>query len=200
MKSKKVINSILILILGIALGIFSKWLDNLVLDSNIWWHEVIEYFDLGNFFSNMGIWIFIAVFISVYSEKAIRSSINVFLFFIGMTASYHLYTIFVSGFNPISYMMIWYIITLISPILAYICWYSKKDTKIASFISLIILFVMYQCCFSIGILYFDFRGILYTIIFIATIVILYKNPKRTIINLLISLLLAFFIRIPFISG
>ena len=199
MKSKKIINSILMLTIGISLGIFSKWLDNLVLDSNIWWHEIIEYFDLGNFFSNMGIWIFIAVLISIYSKTALKASINVFLFFIGMTVSYHLYTIFVSGFNPVSYMMIWYIITLVSPILAYICWYSTKETKVASIISGLILFVTYQCCFSIGMWYFDFKGVLYTIIFVATVFILYRNPKRTILSLLIGLVLSFFIRIPFIG-
>lgn len=190
----KVINTILIFILGIALGIFSKWLDNLSIDNTIWWQNIIDILDLRNVFSLFGIWIFIAVTISVFSSTPKRASLNVLLFFIGMTVSYHIYTILFSGFNPFNYMMIWYSITLISPLLAFICWFAKGKGKLSFIISTLILTAMALSSFSIGVWYFDINSIIDLLLFVGTILVLYKNSKRTIYSIFFSLILSFIIR------
>mgnify|MGYP004588528341 FL=1 len=187
----KIINTLLIFLLGIILGIFSKWLDNLGINDEIWWQHIIGILDLRNVFSLFGIWIFIATAISVFSKTPLRASLNVFLFFLGMTVSYHLYTIYFSGFNPKSYMIIWYVITLITPILAFICWYAKGNGKISLIICSGILAVMLMSSFSIGMWYFYFKSIIDTILFIGTMGILYTNPKKSVCSLLGSLIIAF---------
>lgn len=193
--SRKIINTALIFLLGIILGIFSKWLDNLSIDDTIWWQHILGILDLSNVFSLFGIWIFIATTISIFSKTPLRASLNVFLFFVGMTVSYHLYTFYFSGFNPKSYMMIWYGITIITPLLAFICWYAKGKEKTSIIISSIILAIMLISSFSIGIWYFYFKSIIDTILFIGTVLVLYVSPKNSAYSLLIALLLAFIFRI-----
>ena len=64
--------------------------------------------DVGNFLGRFAIWVLIALCISIYSNSAIRASINVFVFFVGMVASYYLYSNYIAGFFPRSYAMIWF--------------------------------------------------------------------------------------------
>lgn len=190
--SKKVINTFIVLVFGIVLGIFSKWLDNTPLNDSIMWKRfLLGYLDLGNVFSMIGIWLLIALCISIYSATPLRASINVFIFFLGMNISYHIYTIIFAGFNPMNYMMIWYFLTLFSPILAFICWYSKGAGIIPVIINTCIIVIMILCCFGIGMWYFDFTSIINTIIFIITLIILYNTPQKSIITLIGGLVIAF---------
>lgn len=77
------------------LGVISKVLDT---TSSNYLPYFLEILDLRNFFSRKGVWLFLAVIISVYSKSPIRAAINVFLFFVGMVSSYYLYTVMVAGF------------------------------------------------------------------------------------------------------
>lgn len=189
----KILNPFLLFLFGVILGVFSKWLDNLSINDSVWWQHLLGILDLSNIFSSFGIWLLIAITISVFSKNSRRASINVLLFFVGMTISYHLYTIFFSGFNPMQYMMIWYAFTLLSPLLAYICWYAKGKSKISILISSLILSIMLISSFNIGIGYFDLKSIIDLFIFIGTVLVLYVNPKNTIYSLVISIILAFVI-------
>ena len=181
----KIINTFLIFLFGVVLGIFSKWLDNLSIDDSVWWQHIWGILDLRNVFSLFGIWMFIAITISVFSKTPRRASINVLCFFLGMTVSYHLYTIRFCGFNPLKYMMMWYGFTLISPLLAYVCWYAKGKNKVSMIISSLILSVMFISSFHIGRWYFDLKSIIDLLIFIGTVIVLYVNPKNTIYNIVI---------------
>ena len=187
--SRKILNTSSIFLLGIILGIFSKWLDNLSIDDTVWWQHIFGILDLRNVFSLFGIWIFIAATISVFSKTPLRASLNVFLFFVGMTVSYHLYTIYFSGFNPKNYMMIWYGITAITPIFAFICWYAKGNNKISIMISSGILAVMLIESFSIGLWYFYFKSVIETLLFLGTMTVLYTKPKNSIYSLLFAVII-----------
>ena len=181
--SLQITYSILILLFGIALGVFSKWLDTMGINDAIWWQRILGIIDLRNVFSEFAIWLFIALAIAVYSHSPLRAGFNVFLFFAGMCISYHFYTIVFAGFNPRRYMMIWYGLTLVSPALAFICWYGKGDTIVSLVIDILILSVMMLACFAIGFLYFAVTRIINVILFAGAAVILYRKPKQMVISI-----------------
>lgn len=77
----KILNTFFIFLFGVILGIFSKWLDNLSTDDSVWWQHMLGILDLNNIFSSFGVWLLIAITISVFSKSPRRASINVLLFF-----------------------------------------------------------------------------------------------------------------------
>ena len=90
--------------------------------------------------------------------------------------------------------MIWYRFTLLSPVLAFICWYGKGETKVSLIIDILILAVMMSECFAIGYLYFAINRIINVIMFLGSAVILYSNPKQTVISLFGAVALSFVFR------
>ena len=197
---KKIINSVLILALGIALGTFSKFLDCTPSNELAF---IFEYLDVSNFLGRFAIWVTIALCISIFSNSSLRAAINTFVFFVGMITSYYLYSKYVAGFFPRSYAMIWIAFTMISPILAFICWYAKGKSKLSFILSAMILAILFNMTFIYGILYFDIRSILELMTFICAIVVLKRNTiKDTILMLTLSCGIAFILNliIPFHYG
>ena len=187
-RQKKIINSIIIFVLGTVLGIISKALDET--PSNLL-PLFIERLDLANFFSRTGVWLFIGICISVFSKTPLRAALNSLLFFAGMVASYYLYTVVFAGFYPESYMMIWVGLTLVTPIFAAVCWYAKGTHIVSVLISAVPVALMMRAAFAFGFWYFDIRNILELILLIFTFVVLYKSPKQTALAMLIGAVLFF---------
>ena len=136
---RKIIDTLLILVFGVVMGVVSKALDEADMSGL---PSFLQMLDLGNFFSRFAIWIFIAVCISVFSYSAKRAALNVFVFFAGMVTSYYMYSYFVAGFFPRIYAMIWFAITIVSPIPAFVCWYAKGEGKAGVFITALIFGVL----------------------------------------------------------
>ena len=83
--NRKLINTIAILFLGIALGTISKYLDFRQTELPSVLMAINGILDIGNFLGRFAIWVLIALCISIYSNSAIRASINVFVFFVIFT-------------------------------------------------------------------------------------------------------------------
>lgn len=186
--SRKFLYSFIIFVVGIILGVISKALDETASNLLPYFLEVL---DLSNFFSRMGVWIFLSLLISVYSKSPVRAAINVFLFLLGMVGSYYLYTVTIAGFFPKSYMMIWVGMTFLSPFMAIICWYAKGKGPVATCISSVIFMFMTRQAFIFGFWYFDIKYILEFLLWVATIFVLYQSPKQALTMIIIGMFLFF---------
>ena len=201
--NSKIINTIVVLFLGIALGTFSKYLDFRQAELPCVLMAIDEAFDIHNFLGRFAIWVLIALCISIYSNSAIRASVNVFAFFVGMVASYYLYSNYIAGFFPRSYAMIWFGFTAVSPLLAFVCWYARGKSKLAFILSDLILAVLFNMCFVYGFGYFSARSVLEVIVFIIGFIVLKRNSLRSSALMgTISIVLAFLLNIiiPFHFG
>lgn len=194
----KIIYSIAILLFGIVLGLVAKVLDETA--SNVL-PPFIETMDLRNFFSRMGFWLLSAVCIAVYSMTPWRAGLNVFLFFAGMVSSYYVYTIVVAGFFPKSYMMIWIIMTILSPLAGAICWYGRGTHPVSLGLSAVMIMMMERQTFSFGFWYVHVRYTLEALLLLLIIVVLYRTPKQlAIICAAGSLLFILTASIPLLGG
>ena len=201
--NSKIINTIVVLFLGIALGTFSKYLDFRQAELPCVLMAIDEAFDIHNFLGRFAIWVLIALCISIYSNSAIRASVNVFAFFVGMVASYYLYSNYIAGFFPRSYAMIWFRFTAVSPLLAFVCWYARGKSKLAFILSALILAVLFNMCFVYGFGYFSARSVLVVIVFSIGFIVLKRNSLRSSALMgTISIVLAFLLNIiiPFHFG
>lgn len=180
---RKIVNTILILGLGVILGTFSKFLDHTAANDLPF---IFEYLDISNFLGRFAIWLLIALYIAVYSRSSIRAALNVLVFFVGMVSSYYLYSNFVAGFFPKSYAMIWFGFTAVSPLLAFICWYAKGRGKISFALSAIIIAVLFNFTFVYGWIYFDVYSILEVVVFACGLVALRRNTIQETAYMILS--------------
>ena len=198
--NRKIMNTIAVLFLGIALGTFSKFLDTMPMNKLPF---IFAYLDIGNFLGRFAIWVLIAMCISIYSNSSIRARVNVFVFFVGMVVSYYLYSNYIAGFFPKSYAIIWFGFTAVSPFLAFVCWYAKGKSKPAFILSILILAVLFNMTFVYGQWYLEARSVLELAVFIIGFIVLRRNMLRcSVLMGAFSIALAFLLDmvIPFHFG
>ena len=201
--NRKIINTIIILSLGIALGTFSKFLDFRQAELPSVLMAIDRVLDVHNFLGRFAIWVLVALCSSIYSNSEMRASVNVFVFFIGMVTSYYLYSNYIAGFFPRSYAMIWFGFTIISPFLAFVCWYAKGKSKPAFMLSILILAVLFNMVFVYGWGYFKALSVLEFAVFIIGLIVLRTDTLWSYVLMgTISTILAFLLDmvIPFHFG
>lgn len=179
---KQIMTTFFALLFGGAMGIIAKFFDLNKLPS------FLDWLDLPDFLNRYAVWIFIAVCLAVFSKSPLKAGINVFAFFVGMLVGYYVWTRIFAGFNPdMPYLMRWLILAVVSPFLAFLCWYARGRGALAIGISSVLIAIF--CCFAFNLNLSDFR-ILYIpefVLWLAGIGILFRDVKQSVFSFLISI-------------
>ena len=177
-----------IILFGFALGVVQKLMDGAPTNAFL---ELMQQLGVGIYFGRFAIWILLATIISVYAKSPLRAAINTFCFFISMLAGYYLYTNYVLGFFPRTYMMIWIVIAFASFFMAYVCWYAKGDGFVAIIISSVIIGVLFAQAFSLKITQgFYVYHVWEVFTWLASVVLLRRKPKEYAIEIGLSIVVA----------
>ena len=195
--SRRTLFALLFLLAGAGMGIFAKWLDTLTFDESSSLQRVLGKIDPGGLFSGVAVWFLLALIIAVTSPTPFQAGIRVFLFYAGMCVSYQLYSIYIVKFSPaLSYMLIWYFLTILSFGIAFAVWYVRGDGLFPALLAILILGNMAGACFSFGywkgewhFAFYD--GLPNLFLFLASAGVLFKSWKRTLVTLPAAFLLAF---------
>lgn len=82
----------------------------------------------------LGIWIFVAVLVSVFSYSPKLAAVKIFFFFSSLLIVYYVYTVFFLHFFSVKETVFWGICAVLSPICAYVMWYARGNGYAASII------------------------------------------------------------------
>lgn len=110
------------LIAGLTLGAVSRLLDMYTQN-------------LGNVFSQLSIWILLGVLIAIYSPTRKQAMLNILPFCLGMLATYYLAAVLTRGVYSKLFIAGWTGFALLSPILAYVTWWTKQPGALARLIA-----------------------------------------------------------------
>lgn len=186
-KGRTVAVVLLCFLLGAALGAGSKFLDATAVNEL---PAVFETLDITNFLGRFAFWLTVALFLACLPGSPWRAAWYVFAFFAGMVAAYYLYSCFVAGFFPRSYAMVWVGLTLVSPFLAWVCWYARSDGVLGIILSACILAVLIDCTFAYGAFYIDLVSPLELILLIAALILLRRRQMVSMLALAVALAIA----------
>lgn len=167
--------SLLMLLFGVGMGCFSKFLD--CTPSNML-PFLLEYLDVRNFLGRFGIWVLLGIWLSLCSPNPRRAAVNVLLFFFAMVSAYYLYSKFIAGFFPRSYALVWFGFAAASGVLAVPCWYAGRSGIPALVLGVLLLAVLFRCCFAGGWLYLRPRSLLELVVYLCGIGVLHRDSLR----------------------
>ncbi|MFM9278588.1 DUF6518 family protein [Paenibacillus jiagnxiensis] len=187
----KTLSIVYAIIIGAVLGIVAKLVDS---------PNINPIFD--NIGGRLGIWIFVATLLSVFSYSPKLAAIRVFAFFAAMLAVYYAYTTLFLHFFPQRAIIFWSICAAVSPFCAYIMWYARGNGLFSNIVLALPITLLLSEGFELRNAYLPIHhhyylipwlmGI-YIIMIIVLLLLIPKKRSEYLVIFLISIFLSFIV-------
>lgn len=153
-----------------------------------------------NIGGRLGIWIFVATLLSVFSYSPKLAAIKIFAFFGSMLTVYYVYTTLVLHFFPERAIVFWAICAAVSPVCAYIMWYARGNGLFSNLVLALPITVLMSEGFNLRHAYLPIHrhyylipwlmGI-YLVMMVVLLLIIPKNRRQCLVILPITIILTF---------
>ncbi|KOY14001.1 hypothetical protein [Paenibacillus xylanivorans] len=186
---QKVVSIGYAMLIGVSMGVAAKLVDvpgiNPIFDS------------IGG---RLGVWIFVAALISVFSYSPKLAAVKILVFFGSMLTVYYVYTVLFLNFFPERAMVFWGICAVVSPICAYIMWYARGSGLLSNVVAALPVTLLLSEGFQLRHAYLPIHThyylvpilmIIYLIMIIVLLLIIPINKKRFLPILSIAIILSF---------
>ncbi|MFE6077880.1 hypothetical protein ACFVQB_25760 [Paenibacillus sp. NPDC057886] len=186
---QKVVSIGYAMLIGVIMGVAAKLVDvpgiNPIFD------------DIGG---RLGVWVFVAALISVFSYSPKLAAVKIFVFFGSMLTVYYVYTVLFLHFSPERAMVFWGICAVVSPICAYIMWYVRGSGLLSNVVAALPVTLLLSEGYQLRHAYLPIHThyylvpilmIIYLILIVVLLLIIPKNKKRFLPILSIALILSF---------
>lgn len=186
---QKVFSIVYAIIIGVILGLAAKIVDN------------PSYFNpiFTNIGDRLGIWVFVATLLSVFSYSPKLAAVKIFAFFGSMLTVYYVYTTVVLHFFPQREIIFWGICGAVSPLCAYIMWYARGSGLFSNIVSALPITLLLTEGFELRNAYLPVHTHYYLIpwlmgVYLIMIVVLVltipRNKKKLLVILPIAIILS----------
>ncbi|MEK4510884.1 hypothetical protein EJP82_06235 [Paenibacillus anaericanus] len=186
---QKVFSIVNAIIIGVILGLAAK-----IVDNPSYFNPIFT--GIGD---RLGIWVFVATLLSVFSYSPKLAAVKIFAFFGSMLTVYYVYTTLVLHFFPQREIIFWGICGAVSPLCAYIMWYARGSGLFTNIVLALPITVLLSEGFELRNAYLPVHTHYYLIpwlmgVYLIMIVVLLltitRNKKKLLVILPIAIILS----------
>ena len=170
-----------ILVFGIVMGVFSKYLDISYENLPVFLDSLDDLLNLHVFFDGFSPWVVLGLGICIYSPRPFNAAVNIYVFFCSFLASYYIYGISTVNEWPAGYsLVVWGGLAILSPLIGYFCWYAKGDGVLAIIVSSGFIGFLMNTTFDYGFWYFEVKSLMEVFMLVLGIYILRRNVRESL--------------------